>query len=78
MSWTTPAGVLGFLREIILTELCVYLVVGELVPGLFPIGKYFPQHYSKAPDVTLGGELSVHDAFRWHPADRQHGVTAHL
>lgn len=56
----------------------VYLVVGELVPRLFPVGEDLPQNHPQTPHVALCGELSVHDAFRRHPADWQHGVTSDL
>ena len=55
-----------------------YLIVGQLVPGLLPVGEDLPEHHPQAPHVTLCGELPVHDALWGHPADRQHGVTPHL
>ena len=55
-----------------------YLAVGELVPGLFPIGEDLPEDHSKAPDITLRGELPVHDALRRHPANRKHRTPTHL
>lgn len=54
------------------------LIVGELVPGLFPVGEDLPQHHAEAPNVALCGEPPVHDALWWHPADWQHCMTAHL
>lgn len=59
-------------------EVLLYLVIGELVPRLLSIGEDLPQDHPQTPDVALCGELSVHDAFRWHPADWQHGVTSDL
>lgn len=58
-------------------SLC-YLCVGELEPWLLPIGKDLPQDNPKAPHITLCGELPVHDAFRRHPADGEHGVSSYL
>ena len=69
----------------ILLPLCVFpvfvpthLTVGQLVPGLFPVGEDLPEDHAEAPDVALRGELPVHDALRRHPADRQHRASAHL
>lgn len=59
-------------------EIIVYLIIGELEPWLFSISEDLPQNNAKAPHITFCGELSVHDALWWHPADRQHGVTSHL
>lgn len=56
---------------------CIH-AVGKLVPGLFPVGENFPKHDAKAPDVALCGELPIHDAFRWHPANGKHGPASHL
>lgn len=55
-----------------------YLAVGQLIPWLFSVGKDLPQHHPETPDVTLCGELSVHDAFRRHPTNRQHGSSTNL
>lgn len=55
-----------------------YLIIGELVPRLFSISEDLPQNHPQTPDVALCGELSVHDAFRRHPADWQHCVTSDL
>lgn len=55
-----------------------YLIIGELVPWLFSISEDLPQNHTQTPDVALCGELSVHDAFRRHPADWQHCVTSDL
>lgn len=59
-------------------EVNPYLIIGKLKPWLLSIGEDFPKNDSKAPHITLCGELPVHDAFWGHPADRQHGVTSHL
>lgn len=46
-----------------------YLVVAQLEPRLLPVGEDLPQDDSETPDIALSGELSVHDALRWHPAN---------
>lgn len=48
---------------------CFYLVVAQLEPRLLPVGEDLPQDDSETPDITLRGELPVHDALRWHPAN---------
>lgn len=55
-----------------------YLIIGQLVPRLFSVSEDLPQNHPQTPDVALCGELSVHDAFRRHPADWQHRVTSDL
>lgn len=46
-----------------------YLVVAQLEPGLLPVGEDLPQDDSETPHIALRGELPVHDALRWHPAN---------
>lgn len=56
----------------------LYLCVGELEPWLLSIGEDLPKDHPKAPHVALCCELPVHDAFRGHPTDGEHGVSSHL
>lgn len=61
-----------------LRETSPYLSVGQLEPWLFAVGEDLPHDDTEAIHVTLGAELPVHDALGWHPANGQHGVSAHL
>ena len=54
------------------------LGVGELGPGLLAVGEDLPENHPKAPHVTLRSELPIHDAFRGHPANGEHGMSSHL
>lgn len=62
----------------ILLPLLAHLSVGELVPGLLPVGEDLPEHHAEAPDIALGGEFTIQDALGRHPADGQHGPAPHL
>lgn len=59
-------------------EILQHLIIGQLKPRLLAVGEDLPQDDAEAPHVTLRAELPVHDALGWHPANGQHGVTAHL
>lgn len=59
-------------------EILHHLVIGQLKPRLLAVGEDLPHDDAEAPHVTLCAKLPVHDAFGWHPANGQHGVTAHL
>lgn len=61
-----------------LAQPTAYLIVGQLVPGLFAICEDLPQHNPQAPDVTFRGEFSVHDTLWRHPANGQHRVATDL
>lgn len=65
-------------HEGVLSPPATHLIVGQLVPGLFAVCEDLPQHDPQAPDVTLCGELPVHDALWRHPADGQHRVATDL
>lgn len=59
-------------------EILQHLIIRQLKPRLLAVGEDLPHDDAEAPHVTLSTELPVHDAFGWHPANGQHGVTAHL
>lgn len=59
-------------------EFLQHLVIGQLKPRLLAISEDLPHDDAEAPHVTLCAELPVHNALGWHPANRQHSVTAHL
>lgn len=56
----------------------MYLIIGELEPRLLAVGENLPQDDAEAPYIALGGEFAVHYAFRRHPANRKHRMTANL
>lgn len=56
----------------------LYLCVWKLEPWLLSIGEDLPKDHPEAPHIALCSEFPVHDAFRGHPTDGEHGVSSHL